>query len=75
MTEETISYEEKEKRLPTAEAYHVGGRQMAVDCPICGRMEHAPNIGEPGGLKECEYMAKQGVKKEYKVVKKGLGEV
>ncbi|MDD5693165.1 MAG: hypothetical protein WC437_00500 [Patescibacteria group bacterium] len=44
----------KREELPTAEAFHIGGRENAVICPICGHQEHAPKIGETGGIKNCE---------------------
>lgn len=58
--------------LPVAERYPLGhGRDCAVDCPICGHTEHAPRIGEPDEIKECETFVRMGAKnpKKYKVVK------
>lgn len=45
---------EQEGQLPIVEAFHIGGHENAVICPICGNQEHAPKVGEPGGIKTCE---------------------
>ena len=72
METEPIPQEEENEpdKLPVAEAFFVGGREEAVECPYCGKLEHAPRVGEPGGIKECEYMADSEERKRYRVVKR-----
>lgn len=69
--DQNLDAEQESSKLPEAEAFPIGGRQEAVICPFCGNMEHAPAVGEPEQVKNCEYFEKfNNVEpKKYKVKK------
>jgi hypothetical protein len=72
METEPVPQEElkQDEKLPEAGAYHVFGRKEAVDCPYCGGMEHAPDIGQPGCVKECELEVEKGIEHPKKYIVK-----